>query len=373
MNAKIDPAGLRTQLGEAERPEARVDRLVLAGPAADTDHLGEERLGPLLDDRPLLVFPGIKLGVELDVFHPHLAHSERRRHADDIDGDPELAAVLCRLIGELLVVPHLVGEGDDHDILLRCRGAVDPRAVGGGPDRGEGHLDAGIVNRHRIDRPDHLGHVVGRLFGDQRDVLAERDDEVLEIGTVPLRAVGPELLEHPLQPAGDLLPLGREADRLVEHPHDDRRPLPERRVDLGSQPVNGPGCATRRRPDRPPDDNPLVDLGGGGKRIERVDLNVSDELRAGLHGRHRNRVEDRGERLGDIGRLILAGGTGLLRHVADDHLLRRQIDLLVLLQRRLDDGHGRTGWRRRGDADQRQREKEHHMEHEAGRECRKVA
>ena len=301
MNAEVDPAGFRAQLGEAERPEARIDRLVLAGAAADTHHFGIERLRPLFDHRPLLGIALVELGVELHVFHSHLPHPERRRNTDDVDGDAELAAVLRCLIGELLVIPDLVGEGDDHDILLRCGGAVDPGAVGRGPNRRKRHLHPGVIDRHRVDRLDHLDHVVGRFLGDQRHALPERDHEILEIGAVSLGAVGAEFMENALQPTGDLLALRREAHRLVEHPHDDRRTLPERSIDLGSQAVDRARRAAGGRADRPPNDDRLVHLGSGGKLVERIDLDVTDELRTGLDWRHRNGVEDGGERLGHVG------------------------------------------------------------------------
>ena len=116
VHAEIDTACLGTELRQAERTEAGIDRLIPIAARPNPHHLRIERLGPLLHHGPLDVV-GI-FRIELLELDPHVTHPKRRWNPDHVDPHRLRAAVGCNLIGVLLVVANLVGERDDHHVSL---------------------------------------------------------------------------------------------------------------------------------------------------------------------------------------------------------------------------------------------------------------
>ena len=135
MHAEVDAAGVGADLRQAEGAEARVDRVVGKASGPHADDLRIERLGPLLDHDPLLVL--LVFRIEFHILHPHLGEAERRRHPHDVHGNTEAHAILRGVVGLVLVVPHFVGEHDDHHVPLRGRRAENAGRLGRAADRGE--------------------------------------------------------------------------------------------------------------------------------------------------------------------------------------------------------------------------------------------
>ena len=371
MHAEVDSAGVGADLRQAEGAEARVDRVVGIASGPHTNDLRIERLGALLDHDPLLVL--FVFRIELHVLHPYLGEAERRRDAHDIHGNAERHAILRGVVGLVLIVPHLVGEYDDHDVLFRGRRAENAGRLGRAADRGERVFRSTRIDGDRFDRLHDLLDLVGRLGRDERHALTEADNHVGQVGAAGRRAVGTEFVEHAVETVGDLPPLRRQAHRLVEHPADDRRPLGEGGGDLGGEVVDG--SRGTRRPDA---DGPLhrhrgIDLLRRGQIVDHLQGDVAREVRLGLDRHHGDLREGRRECLGHRVALLALRTVGFLPFVGDRDLLRHELHLFLGGERGLDDGHVANRLRRLSEAGKRQPQEHDHMDRETHGPGRRVA
>ena len=371
MHPEIDAPRLGTEPRESIGAVARVDRVVGQPAGSHPYDLRIERFGPLLDLDPLLALRIRR--VELDVFHLHLGHAERRGHADDIHRKTECPTQLRRLIHRAGVIPHLVGEDDDHHVAATRPLTKLLRHLRRLPDRQKRHLDPGIIDGNRADRLHHLMHVVGGVFRDDAHPFPERHHHVFEIGAGGHRTNLAELFEHPTHAVCDLIALRRQAHRAVEDPADNGRPSGERGLDLGRQMVHRPRCAGRADPPRALHDHGGISHLRRRDFIDRRDLDIAHEFILHLHRHDRHGGEYWCNRLRRFVPLLAVSANLLLRLLRNGDLLRLEGNLFLDRRRGLDHGEMADHRGRLGEPRQGQRQEHGHMDEKADQPGGRIA
>ena len=332
----------------------------------------------------------VELRVGIDPLHESLLTTERGGDTDHVNRHLVATADLDRLFEPLLVGSRFVSERDEHHVPLGFRLAFFRNSIvfellGTQVHGGKDTFNARVVIRQFGDELLDLGDVVGRLFGSQVDLVAERHDgrqqRLVLVTLERLVACG---LEHaqffvdPIEPVDDRLALLAETGRLIEDPNHQRFAFFEGPQDFHGDAVDRAGgsglAAAHRTLDR--------QIGVMGEAHGVLEDDVHGQVAEFGGRRHFRRDRDLREDFGDRRRLrqsdflaVLAVRSDLVvRKLAENHLLGQLqlVDHLVFLNLRRgdDERHLLLGLE---DRHERQSQHQAHMHEEADKESWRIA